>query len=294
MDKLNPVLQDTPVSTKYAESVGSWYTTEATGGVFSSGQIAWMQAAGWTVYSSVTEGDSTTYFLTRRKINPERVLQSLVTSYTNAYNEGRQLNDQRYDDLLVLYSNALSVTEDEYNDLEADDATFEAAIETLIGLLDSDYVSWAADVDGDLDAWGTDLLAEINARFDALLSTENQKLVDRGLYNSTLAVTAASAVERERQRALNQANDTIEQRQLELKNLIYKARVELRRNVIASRDRLRVFLHGAKDRQVEARDRASLALARLVEARTDSYPDLAEVGRLASGLGAGSPESYAP
>ena len=36
MDKLNPVLQDTPVSTKYAESVGGWYTTESTGGVFSS------------------------------------------------------------------------------------------------------------------------------------------------------------------------------------------------------------------------------------------------------------------
>ena len=47
-------------------------------------------------------GGETTYVLRRRIIKPENVLDDLVQSYTDAYNEGRQLNDQRYDDLTVM------------------------------------------------------------------------------------------------------------------------------------------------------------------------------------------------
>jgi hypothetical protein len=294
MDKLNPVLQDTPVSTKVAEQVTSWYTTESNSGVYTSSEVAWMHAQGWRTHASSTVGGRTTYFMSRRLLKPESVLNNLVSSYTDAYNEGRQLNDQRYDDLLVLYINSLSINEDEYNALQTDDTAFNTLSTTLIATIESDYDTWSADVDGDLDAWGVDLLAEVNARFDALLASENQKLVDRGLYSGALIVTSTSAVERERQRALNQASDQIAQRQLELKNKIFAEQVSLRSRIFSARDRLRVLLHGFKDKQVSMRALASDALARVVEARTDSYPDLSEVGRLAAALGAGSPEAYAP
>lgn len=294
MDKLNPVLQSTPLTTKVPESVSSWFSTEYTGGTFSDAEFAWMLAQGWKVRSSATVGGVTFYSLWRRSIRSESVLNDLVWSYTQAYNEGRQLNDQRYDDLVILYTSVLDRTEDAYNTLETDDATYEGLVEALIDKLGSDFDSYAADVDGDLDTWGTSLLAEINARFDAELGKARQALIDRGMYSGAMWTTISAGIERERTRALSDANDQIAQRQLELKHTVYGQRVNMRSRVLEARERLRAFLRNAKDRQVAVRNAAAEALARLVERRTDSYPDLAEVGRLAAGLGAGSPESFSP
>ena len=66
----------------------------------------------------------------------------------------------------------------------------------------------------------------------------------------------------------------------------------MRGRVMAARDRLRDTLHNSADRRLTARNTIVEALARFVEARTDSYPDLAEIGKLASALGAGSPEAF--
>lgn len=297
MDKLNPTIQATNLTTKTAESVSDWYETQYMSGNWNASEAAWLFAQGWRPHVSSYSGSTgeTTYLsLQRRALKPESVLDDLVESYTDAYNEGRALNDQRYDDLVVLYSAILDKTEDAYNTLETDDDTFEALVEAILTNVASDFSSYDTDVDGDLDDWGTDLLAEINARFDAELSKAQQSLVDRGLYTSTMWTTISAGVERERTRALNQANDTIEQRQLELKHKVYSEKVSMRERLMAARHRLRDFLRTAKDRQVAARNATAEALARLVERRTDSYPDLGEIGRLAAGLGAGSPEAFSP
>src|SRR3990167_3139915 len=220
MDKLAPAIQATPVTEQSVPSVSGWYTTQSTSGAFTSSEFAWLQAQGWRPTSIVISGGSTSYTLTRRVLKPESVLNDLVSSYTYAYNTGRQLNDQRFDDLVVLYLSILDETEDTFNTLETDDDTYETLVETIITALGTDHTAYAADVDDDLDDWGTDLLAEINARFDAELSKAQQSLLDRGLYTSTMWTTISAGVERERTRALNQANDTIEQRQLELKHKV--------------------------------------------------------------------------
>lgn len=301
MDKLPITLQDTPVTVKVAESVSTWYETEFIDGSWSEDEAAWLFAQGWkpfttqSSYSSATGVTTVRYLsLTRRVIKPETVLDDLVISYTAAYNEGRQLNDQRYDDLIVVYTSILDKSEDSFNTLETGDDTYEALIETIIAAIGTDHTTYAADVDGDLDDWGTAQLLEVNARFDAELSKSQQSLVDRGLYTSTMWTTVSAGVERERTRALAIVNDTIEQRQLELKHKIQGELVNMRLRVLSARDRLRAFVHEAKGRQVSIRNATAEALARLVERRTDSYPDLAEIGRLATGLGRGSAESFAP
>lgn len=54
--------------------------------------------------------------LQRRRIQAESVLQDMVRSFTDAYNEGRQVNSERYDELVSLYALMLSRTEGEAND----------------------------------------------------------------------------------------------------------------------------------------------------------------------------------
>ena len=295
MDKLNPTFQDTPVTTKSAESVSQWYKTEVTSGEFTAAEVGYYHAAGWTTtnYARVGSGPGL-YSLQRRVLEPEKVLRALVKSYTTAYNDGRQLNDQRYDDILVLFTQILDKTEDSFNTLEAADDVYEDLVETLVSAISTDHATYAADVDGDLDEWGTSLLEEINARFDAELGKAQQALVDRGMYSGSMWTTISAGVERERTRSLNEANDRIEQRQLELKHKVQAEKVSVQQRVLAARDRLRVYLREAKDRQVAVRNQVAEALGRLVEARTDSYPDMAAIGRLAGQLGAGSPESFTP
>jgi len=294
MDKLIPVIQDTPLTTKVAESVSGWYDTESTVGVYTPSEVASLNAQGWIVFSTITRGATTTYFLYRRIIKPEKVLADLVSSYTTAYNEGRQLNDQRYDDIIVIYLQILGQTEDSYNTLETADTTYETAIEAIFTAITSDFTSYDTDVTGDLDDWGTAQLAEANARFDAELGKAQQSLIDRGMNNATVWTVVSAGVERERTRALNVVNDTIEQRQLELKHKVYDEQKAVRSRLLEARERLRNFLHGAKDKQIAIRNQATEALARAIERRTDGYPDLSQIGALAASLGAGSAEAFSP
>jgi hypothetical protein len=295
VDKLEPVIRDTPLTTQTSPSISGWYASESSSGYFTGSEFAWLQAQGWRPTAIVSENSGRTWYaLTRRIIKPEYVLRDLVSSYTRAYNEGRQLNDQRYDDLVTLYLAVLDKTEDSLNELEDDHANFQTLIDTHLAQVTSDHATYAADVDGDLDAWGTSLLAEINARFDAELSKAQQSLIDRGMYSGVMWTTTSAGIERERTRALTDAQDKITQAQLALKHKIQAELTSMRDRVFAARERVRAFLSGAVDRHLAVRNGAAEALGRLVERRDDDYPDLSEVGRLAAGLGAGSAEAFSP
>jgi hypothetical protein len=272
MDKYTPVIQATPVTPETPATVSTWYSTETTSGAFTPSQIGWLHAQGFLVTSySKVGANPALWALARRVVKPEKVLQSLVTSYTNAYNTGRTLNDNRYDDLVVLYTALLDRTEDSYNLLETDDTAYEGLITTLIAAIDTDHTAYDTDVTGDLDDWGTDQKAEINARFDAESAAAAAELRTRGMYTGAQWPTTSAGVERERTRALNQINDIIEQRQLELKHTIQKHLDDTRTRVEGARTRLRQFLHGSKDRQVDIRNATAAAL-RAARRRTRREP----------------------
>lgn len=297
MDKLNPVFQPTPLTTQSAQNPLSWYITESTSGEYSPSELAWLNAQGWRLYLTLPSGlhgEKLSYSLVRTRIEPALVLRDLITSYTEAYNEGRQLNDQRYDDLVVLYTSMLDKTEDTFNSNATADTAHQANVEAIIAAMQAAYAAYAADVSNDLDSWGSSLLAEVNARFDAELSKAAQALIDRGLYSGLLAGNASGSVQRERTRTLTATSDQIQVRKTELKSRVYDSGMEMRSRTLAAYERLRAYLAGALDRQVAVRNAAAEALGRLVERREDDYPDLTEIGRLAASLGAGSPEAFAP
>jgi len=295
MDKLVPVFQPTPVSVQSAFTIGNWYETEVTSGYFSNADLAWMMAQGWRVSLVINYPTGEKFYqFTRRVLKPEKALKDLISSYTDAYNDCRQLNDQRYDDLLVLWLSVLDKTENSFNTLETKDTTFEGKIETLITAIESDQTSYDADVDGHLATFGTTQTADINARFDSESTKAKQALIDRGVYSTTLWTTMSAGIERERNRALNDLTDRITLQELEIKHRVQAQRVSSRDRIVASRERLRSQLRDGVDRQVLVRNQVAESLHRLVEGRTDSYPDMSEVGKVAGLLGAGSPEAYTP
>lgn len=303
MENIVPALQATPLTTKVAESISEWYSTEYMS-THDQDQIPWLQAQGWIVYQSTTYTEQFqetyglsikgTWYLMRRSIKPEKALDSLVKSYTAAYNEGRLVNDQRYDDLVVLYTAILEKSQDVYNGLEASDAVYEGLVESLLAPMPSELETYTADVDGAIDDWGDSIRTQINAKFNSRVSIERQTLIDKGLYNTTVWTTASAGIERERALALSDFEDKYIQQVLALKHKVFGERVQVRERIMAARNRLRDTLHNSMDRRLTARNAIVEALARFVEARTDSYPDLAEIGKLATALGAGSPESFMP
>lgn len=291
---LGPVgVTDYSMQEQSVHSASNWFKTETRSGVPESA-MPWLIAQGWTVTGSQTRYGTKTYDLQRRAIDSEAVLDSLISDYTAAYNEGRQLNDSRYDNIAAIYIALDDSLFASFQAMESMDQSFDTLVDLLAANMFSNHTDYSTDVEGDLDDYGDSLRDEINARFDARLSTARQELVSRGLYNSTTWDTMAAGIERERSRALTDAEDRIVHQQLNLKHRVYDTRQEIRLRVLAARERLHQMMQGSSHRMLELRTNVVRALTDFMERRTDGYPDLSAIGSLAAHLGAGNPAGFQP
>lgn len=107
---------------------------------------------------------------------------SLLNAYQQAYEEGKAINEQRYEDILGGYR---------------------------------DRYANAMDMVGQL---GDSQRAEIDRSYTGLNATTQQGLTDRGLANSSITDTMAAGVEREKQRASLELEDALLSRQLDTAN----------------------------------------------------------------------------
>lgn len=296
MDPINAIayVTDNDPTDLVARTPATWYVDENQEAVPPE-NIGWMQAQGWVLNGqNVTDGVIVSYRMTRRRVNPERLLADLITDYTAAYNEGRDLNDTRYDDIVALYCVMLSKGQAEIISAQISDDVFYNLVDTLIASITNDYTYYAADVTGSLATYGASIRSQIGTRFDSQLSSARQDLVSRGMYNSTIWDTVAAGIERERALALSDVEDKIVQQQLSLKHKVYAEKTQMRDRVLAARDKLRDTLWNAWDRQLAVRNTILQAMMNFMERRTDAYPDVKEVGRLAANLGAGNPTAFLP
>ena len=154
----------------------------------------------WYAYNTV--------LLQRRRMDAEKVLKDMVGSFTDAYNEGREMNNERYDELVACYLLMLQQTQektDAFADL--DTSTFQPLADMVVDSVQRALREYKATV-GDLPAdWLSSRTTEINDRFNALLAEAMQKMVDAGTYNSTVWPTTAAGIERDRQKALDDLKD---------------------------------------------------------------------------------------
>jgi len=318
MDKINPSLYITdtdPVDEEVMNS-SNWYETQFSS-ITDGDRLAWLLAQGWLVYQEYTHttiayykvenDDGTTshvpvtetvpyrWDLIRRVLKPEYALNDLMEAFINAYNTGRQLNDQRYDEIVALFTVMLDKTEDSCISLEAEDTAYDGLVETIISGISSDYDTYEDEVDGIFDGYGDSQRDRINDQFDNELASQRSELKAKGMDNTTVWTSTQSAIERERANALTELEDKILRLQKDVSDGKYDRKTaNVRGKVLAARDRLRTMLQSQELERYGLRNQILSALNNFMERREDGYPDLGTIGNLAADLGASQPTYPAP
>lgn len=278
-----------------AISVSSWYDTE-TSTVYDPEQIPWLVLQGWVVDSTDESTDargikSYTFHLSRRAIRPENALQTLINAQTGAFNEGRNLNDARYDDLVAVYASMLDKTETELNNISTDNNTYEGLVELIISSLDSDFTAYDTATAALMVDFGASELLRINTKFDAMIASQKSGLINRGMYSSTIWTTVEAGIERERSFAITDLNDKLNERKLTVEERAFRARVDIRTKILAARDRLHSQLIGSDEQHTIIRNKVVEAMIGFMERREDAYPSVDSIANVATNLGAGSVNS---
>jgi hypothetical protein len=297
MDKIQPLsyITDTDPVAQAIQNVSGWYTTEYMtiewDGLNPTNYLEWYMAQGWVMYNKTSTwrmvgGLSIQYstgYLKRRKLQSEKVLQSLVSDFTNAYNEGRSINDQRYDEIVRIWSVALDKTEDEINALGADD--YDTIIDSIINQLPNDLDDFENNISGILDDYGDSRRTAINVRFDSELSKAQQDLINRGLYNTTTWASVSAGIEREREQALTDFEDTLVERKVDIELALLKARIQIRQAMIDAHNRWMDFRRTNRFAPLEIRNSILKAMLDFMERRTDSYPGIDALAGMTAQLG---------
>ncbi|MGI6099786.1 MAG: hypothetical protein ACOYD3_08530 [Kiritimatiellia bacterium] len=315
MDKINPMLYITdhdPVPEEVMDASGwfemeyitvefRWsYTINATWGP-AENSLAWYMAQGWVVYDKTVEdvgrpGDVYLYkyYLRRRKMQSERVLNDMIREFTEAYNEGREVNDRRYDEIVALYNVMLDKTENEIIGLSNVTDKYDDLIDRIINGLPGSADDYEKKVESLLRGYGDSMRDEINIRFDNEKAKARQELVGRGLFNSTIWTTTSAGIERLRARALAELEDKLVERKLGAADDVQRIKMELN-------DRFELAAHRLMDAQKNRRFGASefrnavlTSMLNFMERRSDEYPGLGELASIAAQLGYAEGGTVAP
>lgn len=318
MPDITPSFQDlTPAAVPEAD-VGGWYYTDTVPGVPDT-VAPFLAAHGFLVVGGgpyQVDGEFAGFLLNMRRntFSHADATQILLNAMVFAYNEGRTLNDRRYEDLVsnltTLLSNhqadVTSFLDDEALDgngyisvvlsgleaLQTDHASFEADLNSydtgdrdteltqlktlwqtaattlegeyetmtagldipgliaevnvaidelddaltrfvdetsgLAALLLSDFNTHVTTATAFLTGLGTTELARINERFDNLLTSNNQALVNRGFYSSAIVTNMETQVERERDEAIAELNDRLNREKFENQHRLYEQKYKMR------------------------------------------------------------------
>jgi len=316
MDKINPLLYITdinPVPEKIIDASG-WFQTEylvyQKGGWPMSKAVDLLpiyMAQGWLVYNKEDGSDVrreggvthtylwTKYYMHRRKLQSEDVLQTLITDFTGAYNDGREINDSRYDELVTLYDVMLDKTEDELEVLDGVVDTDDALLAAIIAAMEADYDDYTGNLAGLLDDYGDSQRLRINTQFDNEVADTRQDLTSRGMYNTTVWTSVNAGVEFRRAEALTDLEDKILRLRADLLGKDQDYLVAMRKNIYDARLRLLNLKQDNVLRPLEFRNKMLIAMLSFMERRTDDYPGLDGLADIAAKLGySDTPNSVIP
>jgi len=241
--------------------------------------INWLTTMGWypITYSLTDPTAITDYaYMYRGGVSLMRILQEQITEFTNSYNEGRELNNDRFDDIIATWAALQDKTEDELNLLETDEDTFEALVEAVISNLSTEYTTHETAMDTDLTNWSTDQRDRIGDQFDNLLTAKAAEMRRRGIYNTTSWDAVEAGIERERADALTKLEGEIELKLNALEDRLYALQVDIRMKFLEARSKLMNQLHTQGNMRTELRNKIVGALAAFAERREDEYPSFLE------------------
>lgn len=311
LEALEGKIRDVSPLLRYSPYVPSWWTAQTVTRVPETA-VGWLTAQGWQVTSTYAEEDcgQTFYNMARESMNSWLILQSLLNEYTLAYNEGRDHNSKRYNDVIKMWVDAISRcrhhldTTGNVSDahIEVFDASMEAmvaSIESEIALASADMTTAGAELATQLSLYLTKLgelegvfeahettakayltglgvteLARINEAFDNTLAKNLQSLTDRGLYSSAIVTAITARVERERSEAITALNDRLAREQLENEHTLYLQEISVKGTVLDGRVKYNSALMTKAQWMVETRKQLALTVMQARMARMSARMDI--------------------
>lgn len=224
--------------------------------------------------------------LKRRRMQSELVLKDMIAQFTKAYNEGREVNNERYDELVSLYAIMLSRTEDEANaftSLNIDD--FKPLAKAVTDAVKEALENYRNSVVNIPDDWLQSRIDEINRKFDALIGTTRTDMVSKGTYNSTVWPTTEAGIERQRQYALNDLKDKMVDAKVDVYGRIATLTADIGNRLIECETRLIEASKSMLLGPTEARNTVFKWMLDFMERRDDEYPGLEAIMGAADRLG---------
>ena len=282
MDKIivGDYLKDYTISDKTPVTISNYAVTEYLYMNSPSPQlINWFIARGWGVVSWFLTDPSaiTDYaYMQKGQFDERRVLQALVDEFTSMFNEGRTINDTRYEEILAILAAVMDKTGDGLNLLETDETTFVSLVEGVISVLLAEYTAHNTDISGYLNSWGDAQRDRVDDKYDEEKAKEQDSIVDRGFYNSTVLSAANLGVEARRDAADLELEDRILERTLENDRYLYGAQVDIRMKFLEARNRLINLKHTQGTGRIDLRNKVIDGIAGFAERRTDEYPSFLE------------------
>ena len=244
--------------------------------------------------TSTTEQDGGAYWyscqrirLKRRKMQSEAVLQDMITSFTKAYNEGRGVNNARYEELVSLYALMLSRTEDEANGFGFSPDDFKPLVEMVVGAVRDALAKYGASVENIPDDWLQQRIKDINDKFDALVGEAKTTMVSNGTYNTTVWPTTLAGIERRRADALNDLKDDMVTLKVETYGKIAGTTADVGNKLM---DCATQIIKAQKELLLgptEIRNNVFKWMLDFMERREDEYPGLEAISAAAESLGYG-------
>jgi len=115
---------------------------------------------------------------------------------------------------------------------------FELVVQPIIDALEDDYNAHAVAARGYLNDLGSTEEARIIEQFGASLSVQLSKLIDDGLYTSSVAADITARNTRDRDEQIQALNDRLSREQLEEQHRLYGEQVAMRNATIGGKDRV--------------------------------------------------------
>ena len=223
--------------------------------------------------------------LQRKRMQSDKVLQSMVDTLVSQFNDGRTINIDRYDELVSLYALLLNRVETEGNALLDDSMDFMPFFDDIKAKVE-DALAKLAEVASNLPTdWMQSRIDEINRRFDAIKGQEQAKYTSMGMWNTSMSASVDAGVERERQYALNNLRDEMVTLKIEAFGKIADITASVGNNLIGAQVRIFEALQQKKIEPINMRNTVFKWMLDFMERREDPYPQIDELPTVAERLG---------
>lgn len=243
--------------------------------------------------NSVTGGSAFWYAkqrvrLKRRRMQPEKVLQDMVTSFTNEYNSGRKIDDERFNEIVSLYGVLLKDNVTEGNRIlnEAiSNSNPTYILDKLYNSIWSEFNSATGKVEEIYKGAQDDATADVNRQFDALLAQTKAQMITNGTYNNTTWPSVAAGIERQRTAALVKAKSEARKIGVDAITSLGSAKASAASALLAAQNAISDSIDKRRITVVEMRNSVLKWMLDFMEKREEVYPELEEISAAAERLG---------